>query len=93
MLVGGMSVSLDRLLAQGFGKFFTELLNFPSGRHDDQVDALGLISQLLDRMSNGTGARKVGTGETYFPVTPSVRGADLLCQAVPTSISAKAIMI
>ena len=27
-----------------------ELLTFPAGKHDDQVDALGLIGQLLDRM-------------------------------------------
>jgi predicted phage terminase large subunit-like protein len=27
-----------------------ELLSFPAGRHDDQVDALGLVGQLLDRM-------------------------------------------
>lgn len=27
-----------------------ELLTFPTGAHDDQVDALGLIGQLLDRM-------------------------------------------
>jgi hypothetical protein len=26
----------------------SELLSFPDGRHDDQVDALGLIGQLLD---------------------------------------------
>jgi len=26
----------------------SELLAFPAGRHDDQVDALGLIGQLLD---------------------------------------------
>lgn len=28
----------------------SELLSFPAGRHDDQVDALGLVGQLLDRM-------------------------------------------
>jgi predicted phage terminase large subunit-like protein len=33
--------------------FMSELLGFPSGRHDDQVDALGLIGQLLDRMLAG----------------------------------------
>jgi predicted phage terminase large subunit-like protein len=27
-----------------------ELLSFPAGKHDDQVDALGLVGQLLDRM-------------------------------------------
>jgi hypothetical protein len=26
----------------------------PAGKHDDQVDALGLIGQLLDRMGKGT---------------------------------------
>jgi predicted phage terminase large subunit-like protein len=31
----------------------SELLSFPAGRHDDQVDALGLIGQVLDRMSAG----------------------------------------
>jgi predicted phage terminase large subunit-like protein len=30
-----------------------ELLSFPAGKHDDQVDALGLVGQLLDRMSHG----------------------------------------
>jgi hypothetical protein len=25
-------------------------LSFPAGRHDDQVDAIGLIGQLLDTM-------------------------------------------
>ena len=29
----------------------SELLGFPAGRHDDQVDALGLVGQLLDRMT------------------------------------------
>jgi predicted phage terminase large subunit-like protein len=30
--------------------FRSELLSFPAGRHDDQVDAIGLIGQLLDNM-------------------------------------------
>lgn len=30
--------------------FEAELLSFPAGKHDDQVDALGLIGQLLDVM-------------------------------------------
>jgi predicted phage terminase large subunit-like protein len=38
--------------------FLTDLINemmsFPVGVHDDQVDALGLIGQLIDRMSNGS---------------------------------------
>lgn len=31
----------------------SELLSFPAGKHDDQVDALGLIGQLLDVMTPG----------------------------------------
>ena len=30
-----------------------ELLSFPAGKHDDQVDALGLVGQLLDKMLAG----------------------------------------
>src|SRR5215475_4856451 len=32
----------------------SELLSFPAGKHDDQVDALGLIGQLLDTITEGT---------------------------------------
>lgn len=35
----------------------SELLSFPTGRNDDQVDALGLIGQLLDKMLNGQHGR------------------------------------
>lgn len=33
--------------------FISELLQFPAGKHDDQVDALGLIGQLLDHIDAG----------------------------------------
>ena len=32
----------------------SELLSFPAGKHDDQVDALGLIGQLLDTICRAT---------------------------------------
>jgi len=32
----------------------SEMMSFPVGVHDDQVDALGLIGQLIDRMSSGS---------------------------------------
>lgn len=35
----------------------SEMLSFPAGKHDDQVDALGLIGQLLDHMFAGTAAK------------------------------------
>jgi predicted phage terminase large subunit-like protein len=41
------------LRAPWFADFRAELLSFPAGRHDDQVDALGLIGQLLDVMIGG----------------------------------------
>lgn len=34
--------------------FRSELLSFPAGKHDDQVDALGLVGQLLDKMMPGS---------------------------------------
>ncbi|MBV8474090.1 MAG: terminase family protein [Hyphomicrobiales bacterium] len=34
--------------------FESELLRFPAGVHDDQVDCMGLIGQLLDTMIEGT---------------------------------------
>jgi predicted phage terminase large subunit-like protein len=36
-----------------YADLHAELLSFPAGKHDDQVDALGLVGQLLDRMSSG----------------------------------------
>jgi predicted phage terminase large subunit-like protein len=33
--------------------FLAEILNFPASKHDDQVDALGLVGQLLDQMVIG----------------------------------------
>ena len=36
-----------------------ELLSFPAGKHDDQVDALGLIGQLLDRITAGQKKPKI----------------------------------
>jgi len=37
----------------------SEILAFPAGKHDDQVDALGLVGQLLDKMIAGAKARPV----------------------------------
>jgi hypothetical protein len=41
-----------------FADFRAELLSFPAGKHDDQVDALGLVGQLLDRMIPGRVPKK-----------------------------------
>ena len=39
--------------APWFADLRAELLSFPAGRHDDQVDALGLVGQLLDKIHAG----------------------------------------
>ena len=40
-----------RQSAPWFADLRAELLSFSAGRHDDQVDALGLVGQLLDKIS------------------------------------------
>ena len=61
--------------ASWYSAFRSELLGFPAGKHDDQVDALGLVGQLLDQMVPGqkpkeppkpkpdTGYRPIGLDE------------------------------
>ena len=39
--------------ASWYSAFLAELLSFPVGRHDDQVDALGLIGQMLATLVPG----------------------------------------
>ncbi len=43
--------------AAWFPDLRSELLSFPAGKHDDQVDALGLVGQLMDKMMNGVAPR------------------------------------
>jgi predicted phage terminase large subunit-like protein len=56
MAVDGLYVPEE---APWYADFRAELLSFPAGRHDDQVDALGLVGQLLDRMIEGRHPPKV----------------------------------
>ena len=48
MAVDGLWIPED---APWAADFEAELLSFPAGKHDDQVDAIGLIGQLLDKMA------------------------------------------
>lgn len=50
MALGGLYVPLH---AVWYADLRSELLSFPAGKHDDQVDALGLVGQLLDKMLSG----------------------------------------
>lgn len=55
MALGGLYVPSH---APWYADFRSELLSFPSGRHDDQVDALGLVGMLLDQMIAGRKPKK-----------------------------------
>lgn len=52
-------------------EFESELLRFPAGVHDDQVDAIGLVGQLLDKMANGSKSdvpKKPTANDAYKPM-------------------------
>ena len=50
MALQGLYVSAH---ASWYPAFRSELLSFPAGKHDDQVDALGLVGQVLTQMVPG----------------------------------------
>jgi predicted phage terminase large subunit-like protein len=56
--------------ASWYAAFQEEILRFPAGKHDDQVDALGLVGQLLDVIMPGMAPAKV----------PCQRHAEGLCR-------------
>lgn len=58
----------------------SELLSFPAGKHDDQVDALGLVGQLLDRMMAGEGPKvpePPNNSSGYRRHEPEIRANDM----------------
>ena len=46
--------------------FIGELLTFPAGKHDDQVDAAGMIGRMLDTMVGGKVPRNIGRPESRW---------------------------
>lgn len=50
MALNGLYVPVN---APWYPDFRAELMTFPAGKHDDQVDMLGLIGQLLDKVTSG----------------------------------------
>jgi hypothetical protein len=46
--------------APWYAEFKSELLSFPAGKYDDQVDALGLIGQLQDQLEEAVASRIQG---------------------------------
>lgn len=74
MAMGGLFVKAD---APWLTDLISEMMSFPVGVHDDQVDALGLAGQLIDRMSLGNKPkqeqRKLEIGAIYAPALPRLR--------------------
>src|SRR6185312_6452113 len=64
MSAEGLYVDIN---APWYPELRSELLSFPAGKHDDQVDALGLLGQLIDKMVAGRPLRKpdVDTRDAY----------------------------
>ena len=71
--------------APWFPDFRAELLSFPFGKHDDAVDALGLVGQLLDKMLAGARLQVVTTrkwivGTRCSPQTTTTEQIGRLCR-------------
>lgn len=76
MALNGLYVPIN---APWYADLRSELLSFPAGKHDDQVDALGLVGQLLDRMIKGEPAKE--------PPGP-IRGANEMTMAEAFKLAA-----
>lgn len=55
MALEGLYVPIEQ---PWYPAFENEMLAFPAAKHDDQVDAMGLIGQLLDQIRNGEALEK-----------------------------------
>lgn len=75
MALSGMYVSRD---APFLSDLISEMMSFPVGVHDDQVDALGLAGQLMDRMFSGNAKkepeRQLEVGAIYARPLTNQRG-------------------
>jgi predicted phage terminase large subunit-like protein len=74
MSLSGLYVKAD---APWLSDLISEMMSFPVGVHDDQVDALGLCGQLMDRMVTGAtpkqAERQLEIGAIYAPPIPTRR--------------------
>ncbi|WMT88271.1 phage terminase large subunit [Pelagibacterium sp. 26DY04] len=64
--------------APWYSAFESELLTFPTGRNDDQVDAIGLVGQLLDRIHEPMVEKqeKKSTRTDYRPAVDTAEAND-----------------
>lgn len=76
MALSGLHVLKD---APFLADLISEMMSFPVGVHDDQVDALGLVGQLIDRMSYGSKpkpepAKPIYQVEDGYAIAPALPG-------------------
>lgn len=64
MALQGLYISED---ATFLADLISEMMSFPVGVHDDQVDALGLIGQLMDRMDLGSKPKEETAKARHHP--------------------------
>jgi predicted phage terminase large subunit-like protein len=76
MELGGLYCPAD---APWLSELKAELLAFPDGKHDDQVDALGLVGQLMDRYAPG-----VKPPKQQKDIDCGYKPAELLKDAIPS---------
>lgn len=69
MDMDGLYVPVD---APWYADFEKEMLVFPAGTNDDQVDAMGLIGQILDKMVRGTSASEPATPPKVLSTVPEL---------------------
>lgn len=76
--MAGLYVQRD---APWLADLVSEMMSFPVGVHDDQVDALGLVGQLIDKMDFGNKPKQevqrhpMSAGVVYAPPLPGQRRA------------------
>lgn len=74
MALSGLYISEN---LPGLEALISEMMSFPVGVHDDQVDALGLAGQLMDKMFTGPKAkepkREFEAGWIYAPALPNMK--------------------
>ena len=77
MALNGLYIPKD---AEWKSSLISEMMSFPVGVHDDQVDALGLVGQLIDKMSFGNKAKEIkpkpvfATIEDGYAIAPALPG-------------------
>ncbi len=69
MAMQGLHVPRD---APWLADFLAELMSFPVAVHDDQVDALGLVGQLMDRMGLGDAPKDEAEAKLKGGIVPRV---------------------